>query len=211
MPFDATVYRVLIASPSDLPEERQAATDACHEWNAQHAAAELTVLLPVRWETHAVPEAGRPTQDAVTDQIVRPADILVGMFWTKLGTPTRLAVSGTMEEIEYFINAKRPVILYESTRPIKPDAINMKQYTKLKKEKAKLYKNLDHGQLLYSSRIAKAATASPMGQGARLPRCIAKADTCTCTARCSNHTRSRACAGADAEANAFAKRQPLPI
>jgi hypothetical protein len=28
---------VLIASPSDLPEERQVATEGINEWNAQHA------------------------------------------------------------------------------------------------------------------------------------------------------------------------------
>jgi hypothetical protein len=48
MSFKAQVYRVLIASPSDLAEERQAATDAINEWNSQHAAAESTILLPKR-------------------------------------------------------------------------------------------------------------------------------------------------------------------
>jgi hypothetical protein len=61
MSFSSEAYRVLIASPSDLLEERQAATDASNEWNAQHAAAEGIVLLPVKRETHAVPEiAGHP-------------------------------------------------------------------------------------------------------------------------------------------------------
>ena len=55
MSFTATTYRVLIASPSDLTEEREAATLAINDWNAQHAAAEAVVLLPVRWETHARP------------------------------------------------------------------------------------------------------------------------------------------------------------
>ena len=40
MPFHARTYRVLIASPSDLAEERQAASDAVNAWNALHAAAE---------------------------------------------------------------------------------------------------------------------------------------------------------------------------
>jgi len=58
MPFKAEIYRVLIASPSDLTEERQAATDAINEWNSQHAVAESVVLLPVKWETHATLRAG---------------------------------------------------------------------------------------------------------------------------------------------------------
>jgi hypothetical protein len=63
MSFRCESYRVLIASPSDMPEERKAATDAINEWNALHAAAESTVLLPVRWETHAMPETGVRPQD----------------------------------------------------------------------------------------------------------------------------------------------------
>src|ERR1700735_3695019 len=51
VPFKCDTYRVLIASPSDLEEERRAATDAINDWNAQHAAAEAVVLLPVKWET----------------------------------------------------------------------------------------------------------------------------------------------------------------
>src|SRR5271163_3521572 len=53
MSFKAETYRILIASPSDMVEERQVATEAIDEWNAQHAAAESIVLLPVKWETHA--------------------------------------------------------------------------------------------------------------------------------------------------------------
>jgi hypothetical protein len=57
MSFTAATYRVLIASPSDLTEEREAATMAINDWN-EHAAAEGIVLLPVKWETHARPEYG---------------------------------------------------------------------------------------------------------------------------------------------------------
>ena len=53
MSFKSQTYRVLIASPSDLAEERQAATEAVNDWNAQHAVAEAVVLLPVKWEMQA--------------------------------------------------------------------------------------------------------------------------------------------------------------
>jgi len=55
MSFRAEVLRVLIASPSDLAEEREIAAQAIQDWNVQHAATEGVVLLPVRWETHATP------------------------------------------------------------------------------------------------------------------------------------------------------------
>jgi hypothetical protein len=33
---------------------------------------------------------------------VESGDILMGVFWTRLGTPTGKAPSGTVEEIEHF-------------------------------------------------------------------------------------------------------------
>jgi len=103
MSFTATTYRVHIASPSDLTDERDAATMAINDWNAQHAAAEGIVLLPVKWETHARPESGVRPQAAINTQIVQASDILIGMFWTKLGTGTGVAEPGTVEEINQFV------------------------------------------------------------------------------------------------------------
>src|ERR1700732_560154 len=112
MPFKSETYRILIASPSDLIDERQAATEAVSEWNAQHAVAESVVLLPVKWETHATPQAGVKPQEAINNQLVRDCDILVGMFWTKVGTDTGVAESGTVEEIDRFVAAGKPALLY---------------------------------------------------------------------------------------------------
>ena len=94
MPFRSETYRVLIASPSDLEEERRAATEAINEWNAQHAAAAAVILLPIKWETHALPEAGVRPQDAINRQLVKMSDLLIGMFWTRLGTNTGIAEFG---------------------------------------------------------------------------------------------------------------------
>jgi hypothetical protein len=136
MSFKAETYRVLIASPSDLSEERQVATEAVNEWNAQHAAAESVVLLPVKWETHATPRSGVRPQQAINDQLVRQSDILVGMFWTKVGTSTGVAESGTVEEIDQFVKAGKPALLYFSRRPIDPDKIDLTQHRRLRIFKA---------------------------------------------------------------------------
>jgi hypothetical protein len=140
MPFISNTYRVLIASPSDLSEEREAVTMAIHEWNAQHAVAEQLVLLPVKWETHATPASGVRPQQAINDQLVSQCDLLVGIFWTKLGTSTGVAESGAVEEIDLFVGEKKPAMLYFSSRPIAPSAIDLKQFRKLKAFKANTYK-----------------------------------------------------------------------
>jgi hypothetical protein len=131
MPLKSETYRILIASPSDLIDERQAATEAVGEWNAQHAVAESVVLLPVRWETHVMPQTGVRPQEA---------NILLGMFWTKIGTNTGVAESGTVEEIDRFVAAGKPALLYFSSRPIDPNKIDLKQYKKLRTFKEATYK-----------------------------------------------------------------------
>jgi hypothetical protein len=79
MSFKANTYRVLIASPSDLTEERQAATDAVNDWNALHALAESIVLLPVKWEirdlTTEVRKLKKSRPDKI-DQALKITDII---------------------------------------------------------------------------------------------------------------------------------------
>jgi hypothetical protein len=140
MTFSATVLRVLIASPGDLGEERETATAAINAWNAQHALAEGVVLLPVRWETHARPQTGIRPQEAINIQLVHSADILIGMFWTRLGTSTGVAESGTVEEIDQFVEQSKPAMLYFSNRPVDPSRIDLKQHRKLKAFKGNTYK-----------------------------------------------------------------------
>lgn len=140
MPFKSETYRVLIASPSDLAEEREAATEAVNEWNAQHAVSESVVLLPVMWETHALPQSGIRPQEAINYQLVRECDLLVGMFWTRIGTSTGVAESATVEEIDQFVAAGKPALLYFSSRPIDPNKIDLTQHRKLRSFKAATYK-----------------------------------------------------------------------
>lgn len=139
MSFTAETHRVLIASPGDLAEERRAVSEAINEWNAEQAAAEGIVLLPVMWETHALPVVGMRPQEAINQQLVRNADILVGMLWTRIGTHTGVAESGTVEEIDQFVEAGKPAMLYFSTRPIDPGRIDLSQLSRLRDFKQATY------------------------------------------------------------------------
>jgi hypothetical protein len=136
--FNATVYRVLIASPGDLHEERGVIEEAIYHWNATHAVDDKVVLLPVRWETHSVPELGDRPQAILNRRVVAGCDILIGAFWTRLGTPTGMSDSGTMEEIEQFLQAGKPVLLYFSSREIDPDRVDLDQLKNLRDAKSRL-------------------------------------------------------------------------
>jgi hypothetical protein len=118
MSYIAIVYQVLVASPNDVTEERDAISQAIHSWNASNSRDFETVLLPIRWETHSIPGMeGRP-QGMIKKQLVDPSDILVGVFWTRIGTDTGVSESGTIEEIEDFKRASKKVLLYFSQKDI---------------------------------------------------------------------------------------------
>ena len=112
MTFSATVVRVFLASPGDTEDERETARTAVARWNVEHAADEKVVLLPVGWETDSIPEWGEHPQSILNRQLLDACDVLVGIFWTRLGTPTQDGESGTVEEIERFATSSKPVLLY---------------------------------------------------------------------------------------------------
>jgi hypothetical protein len=134
----AAVYRVLIASPGDLQEEREVIEKVVHQWNASHATAHNAVLLPVRWESHAVPEYGDRPQAILNRRLVRACDLLIGAFWTRVGTPTGGFQSGTLEEIEQITRAGKPALLYFSSRQIDPGRVDLDQLKRVREMRSRL-------------------------------------------------------------------------
>jgi hypothetical protein len=130
--YDSRVYRVLIASPSDVEEEREIAVRVIQEWNDLHSYSRKITLLPLRWETHTAPEYGTRPQEVINRAIVDECDLLVGIFWTRIGSPSGVADSGTIEEIERVGKAGKPIMLYFSNVQIDPEQINTDQIEKLK-------------------------------------------------------------------------------
>jgi hypothetical protein len=117
VPFPATVYKVLIASPSDTATSRQAVVAAIVEWNDLNADGYEVVLLPVMWEMSATPAVGGTPQGILNEQIVDDCDMVIAVFWTRLGTPTETAPSGSVEEIRRKADQQAPVLLYFSNQP----------------------------------------------------------------------------------------------
>lgn len=132
MTYNANIFRVLISSPSDTVKERQAIPEVIHSWNSVHSENFKVVLLPVLWETHTTPIMGDRPQEIINKQIVNNSDILIGTFWTRIGTKTGKAESGTVEEIKEFIKSGKPVLLYFSSRPVELDSVDQDQYARLK-------------------------------------------------------------------------------
>ena len=130
--YPAQVVRVFIASPGDVVPERNAATEIISTWNTVHSDRDALVLLPLRWETHSAPEMGDRPQAIVNRQVLAGADLLVAVFWTRIGTPTGSAMSGTVEEIQEHLDAGRPAMIYFSNAPAHPDSVDEIQLRQLR-------------------------------------------------------------------------------
>jgi len=135
MGYTAKVFNVMIASPGDVASERSIIRDVIYEWNAVHSSSRNIVLLPVGWESHSSPEMGGKPQEIINHQVLDKCDFLVGVFWTRIGTPTSEYASGTVEEIEKHIKTEKPAMLYFSSQPVALDSVDTKQVEALKKFK----------------------------------------------------------------------------
>lgn len=132
MSFDATVVNVMIASPSDVATERQNIRDIVNGWNAIHAEDRQLVLLPCAWETHASPAMGDRAQAIINKQLLNNCDLLVAVFWTRLGSPTGETISGTVEEINEHLAEGKPAMIYFSDAPVRLDSVDDAQYMALR-------------------------------------------------------------------------------
>lgn len=148
MAFNAKVLKVLIASPGDVQEERKEIPNVLRRWNNENGESKGIVLLPVGWEHESYPiydPKSKGGQSILNEQIVRKADIVIGIFWTRLGTSTKEFASGTVEEIERSALAGKPVSVYfSSANP--PYDHNAAQFALVKEYKEKLRGNALTGE-----------------------------------------------------------------
>jgi len=135
MSYKAKAFNVMIASPIDVPSERNIVREVVYEWNAVHSQSRKIVLLPVGWETHSTPEMGERAQEILNEQILNKCDLLVGIFWTRIGTETGDYISGTVEEIEKHVASGKPAMLYFYDQPVEEGSVDKEQYSKLQEFK----------------------------------------------------------------------------
>lgn len=146
MAFAAHVVSVLIASPGDTTAERDAVEQSIHQWNADRAHREEAVLVPLRWEVNAVPVMSDSPQAAINKQLLDRADIVVGVFFSRLGQATERYPSGTVEEIIEANEAGKPVHVYFSTADVPRAQIDVDQLTALETVKKDLQTRALYGE-----------------------------------------------------------------
>lgn len=122
----------MIVSPSDVINEREIIRHIIYVWNTVHSSSKGLVLQPSGWEINSYPQMGGHPQAILNKQLLDNADIIIGVFWTRLGTKTEEYDSGTVEEITRHIKSGKPASLYFSNAPVRLESVDNDQYIKLK-------------------------------------------------------------------------------
>jgi hypothetical protein len=121
------ILRIVVASPSDVQNERETLPKVLSELNRGIAADRGIQLEMCRWETDAYPGFHPEGPQGLIDPTLRieDCDVLIAIFWKRFGTPAKGARSGTEYEILTARAARqkhgRPQIMcYFNQKPYKP-------------------------------------------------------------------------------------------
>lgn len=137
---------VFISGPGDLTDAKQAVAEAVEEVSRLFAPHGLQVTS-WRYETDGKPEVGPGPQPLINEQVPADYDIYVGLMWSRLGTPTLRAPSGTVEEFlqaqQRFVATGKPdIMFYFCTNPARPNTESEKEQLKKAGDFRKMYPGL---------------------------------------------------------------------
>lgn len=141
------VIKVFLASPGDVPEEREIVRNIVEEENHNHFTHEGYRLEVVRWESHASPGIGKPHPQGRINPLMDECALFIGILWTRFGSPTGKTESGIKEEYNYALEllAKPDLPLcdmkvYFCDYAIKPSDIDPDQLKKVNEFKERIGK-----------------------------------------------------------------------
>ena len=131
MPHQATTVILLLSAPSDISAGYiDRAFKVINRWNFHYGLPNAIQALPIHWQTHAAPVHGPRTQETLNSQLVDDSDLIIAIFWHRLGSDTGAAASGTVEELERAAAAGKSVSILRSVEPL-PAGLDLQQYQRL--------------------------------------------------------------------------------
>ncbi|EGR2558821.1 hypothetical protein DX887_23830, partial [Vibrio alginolyticus] len=139
-----TIISVFVASPGDVSDERSALESIISELNRTWSRSLNLRLELVKWETDIHPGFGKYPQDVINQQLNDEYDIFIALFWSKVGSPTDVAESGTIEEFErayqkYKIDpSSLDIMVYFKDQAIPPSKMDFVQLQKLQSLKEQM-------------------------------------------------------------------------
>ncbi len=108
------LVKLTLCGPTDVYKEMTLAREIIATWNCQHGEESGFWVKHQHWSTDTYPDARETGQGAINKQIVDEAQIVVAIFWSRIGTPTKSAESGTLEEINRAMESGKKVLVYFS-------------------------------------------------------------------------------------------------
>lgn len=98
--YQATILTLMISCPSDVSDMHPVIEEAVQTWNRQNSKFRNIFFVTTHWKRDCVPDDSQSAQNAINEQLTTKCDCLLALFWTRIGTPTDNAESGSIEEIE---------------------------------------------------------------------------------------------------------------
>ena len=145
MPQLFSKYKIFLASPSDLVEEREAIDDVISELNLTYGNPNNIVIELLKWEKNSAPGISKAHVQSIITKDIGEYDLFIGLLWLKFGTSTGLYESGTEEEFynayNKFINAPNSIqilIYFKNSPPSRLDDIDGNQFLKIQAFKSTL-------------------------------------------------------------------------
>lgn len=134
MPRTVVTYKVFLASPDDVKEERGIVKKVIETYNQIHSCDNIKLEL-LCWEDCTHPSFGDYPQDVVNSQIGDDYDVFIGILWARFGTPTPEYESGTEEEFyrayERYKNGGVELMVYRKDESVPPSRIDVEQLQKV--------------------------------------------------------------------------------
>lgn len=117
--------QVFISGPGDVEEEKESGRKVIAELSDIFRELVEVQLKPIDGTRDVVPGMGRPQQ--VINEQTEPYDLYVGILWSRFGTPTGVAPSGTKEEFDRAYEALQKdelvdVAFFFSEKPADPES-----------------------------------------------------------------------------------------
>src|SRR5450759_5964406 len=137
MPRQTHAFKIFVASPSDVAEERAILETVVTQLNQIWSSTLDLIFELLKWETNVHPSFSSDPQEAINEQIAPDYDVFIGILWGRIGTPTPRAESGTIEEFDRaysrFTSGKNmpEIMLYFKDAPIAPSKIDTNQMEKI--------------------------------------------------------------------------------
>jgi len=128
----------------DVSAEREALDRVVKELNLTLGSQFGLRFELVKWETHTHPDAGSDAQAVINSQFDANFDLFIGILWSRVGTETPRAKSGTIEEFEIAHKRKQEspgsitIMMYFKDEALSPSQIDTDQLASLNAFKKRL-------------------------------------------------------------------------